>query len=85
MPKPITTAPRVPLARATIDDRTLDAFIAVAEKAQIVDQLTDTEAAFLLQNVVPVARELQQRRRAAAVIRDLTDPDIVQLHPEAGA
>lgn len=73
----------VPFARALVDNRTLDAFASVAAKAQIADRLEEAEAALLIQNAASIASELQQRRRAAEVIRDLVDPDVVQLYPGA--
>lgn len=72
-------------ARAIIDDATLDAFAATAERAQGSDMLDDAGAQLLLALAAPMARELQQHRRAAALIRDLTEPGAVLMFPGAPA
>lgn len=81
---PAISTPRqraIGYATAAITDQVLDAFAATAERAQNGHTLDDAGAALLLAAAGPIARELQQRRRAAELIHDLSGPATVLMFP----
>lgn len=71
-------------AMTRIDDKTLEAFVSVALKAQTADSLNTAEAALIVHGAHAIGAELQQRRLQAAMIRDLAG-DVVQLFPAEAA
>ena len=80
----MSSLPALHTAVPMIPDSTLDAIDTVSRKALTVG-LDDADATLLLHHMHALVAELIQRRRAAAVIRDLTDPCIVQIYPGAAA
>ena len=72
-------------ALAIIDDPTLEAFAQIAERTANGEELSEAGGQMLLSLAGPLARELQQHRRAAAIIRDLATPGRVLMFPGADA
>lgn len=77
-------SPAVPNAHGgPISDRTLELMATFPDRILDGDGINSAEFALLLQNLGPALHELLHRRRAMAVIEDLTDMNNVVFLPAA--